>query len=74
MPPIHVVKYCISTCLTDCSVQVKIASSQERVSLQLKWGNGAIDYSLDENSDDDVKCRSPHHTVCHALPLDHSLP
>ena len=62
------------TYLTNCSVQVKIASSQERVSLQLMWGNGNIEYSLDENSEDDIKCRSPHHTVCHALPLDHSLP
>ena len=72
--PYILLKYCIYTCFTNCSVQVKIASGQERVSLQLKWGNGAINYSLDENSEDDVKCRSPHNTGYHALPLDHSLP
>ena len=76
MPPYLALTNCIIiyTYSNNYIVQVKIASSQERVSLQLMWGNGAIEYSLDENSEDDIKCRSPHHTVCHALPLDHSLP
>ena len=56
------------TCMKflDTSLQITTAST---VSLELVWGNGTIQYSLDENSEDDIRCRLPQHTLWRALPL-----
>ena len=35
-------------------LQVTTAST---VSLELVWGNSTIQYSLDESSEDDIRCR-----------------
>ena len=50
----------------DTPLQVTTAST---VPLELIWRNGTIQYSLDENSEDDIRCRLPQHTLWCALPL-----
>ena len=59
--PFFKISHVIFRCIL---LQVTTASPQERLSLELFWGNGTIEYSIDETSEKDIGCRLHEHTLC----------